>query len=297
MQSAMQKGLTSIIIVTADSGPTTRACVARALDSDVPVEVILVDNGSSDGEPEAIARARSEDHRLRVVYNRANLGFGAAVNHGARQAEGDHLLILNPDCLLEADTVSRLREALDSHLQGGLVGAVICDEEGEIDPASRRRDPLLHRALATMRGRDRGDGEHARECVYVYGAMPEGVTEEEAVSGALMLLKRRVFERVEGFDTGYFLHCEDLDLCRRVRDAGYEVLLAGQVRVVHAGGSSSRHRPVFVSRHKHAGMWRWFRKFDPAARNPFTALFVWSGLWAHFLLGVPRLIASRRSSG
>ncbi|KGI78556.1 glycosyltransferase family 2 protein [Oleiagrimonas soli] len=293
----MQEGLTSIIIVTADSGASTRACVARALDSDVPVEVILVDNGSVDGVPEAVARARSEDHRFRVLYNRANLGFGAAVNLGVAQADGGYVLILNPDCLLASDTVRRLREALDSHLQGGLIGAVICDEQGEIDPASRRRDPLLARALATMRGQDAPDRDDAREGVYVHGPMPEGVSVEEAVSGALMLVKRRAYERVQGFDTGYFLHCEDLDLCRRMRDVGYEVLLAGDVRVVHAGGGSSRHRPVFVSRHKHAGMWRWFRKFDPAARNPFTALFVWFGLWAHFLLSVPKLMASRRRPG
>lgn len=288
----MDEVLTSIIIVTADSGTSTRECVARALDSDVPVEVILVDNGSRDGQPEALARSRSGDERLRFLYNRANLGFGAAVNLGASSARGENLLVLNPDCLLERDTVRRLRGVLDEHVHAGLVGAVICDESGRVDPASRRRDPLMRRAMATLRGTE---GETI-EGVHVPGPMPEGVSEEEAVSGALMMLRRIAFERVKGFDTGYFLHCEDLDLCRRLRDAGYEVLLAGQVRVVHAGGSSSRHRPVFVSRHKHASMWRWFRKFDPAARNPFTALVVWCGLWAHFLLSLPRLRSGRRGN-
>lgn len=289
----MDEGLISIIIVTADSGTATRECVARALASDAPVEVILVDNGSEDGQPEAIARARSEDERLHVLYNRANLGFGAAVNLGAASAKGDYLLVLNPDCLLEPDTVRRLRDVLIEHVHAGLVGALICDEDGQVDPASRRRDPTMRRALATLRGTE---GEMV-EGVHVPGPMPEGVSEEEAVSGALMMLRRRAFEHIGGFDTGYFLHCEDLDLCRRLRDAGYEVLLDGEVRVLHAGGSSSRHRPVFVSRHKHAGMWRWFRKFDPAARNPLTALVVWCGLWAHFLVTIPRLVAARRRSG
>jgi GT2 family glycosyltransferase len=104
----------------------------------------------------------------------------------------------------------------------------------------------------------------------------------EAVSGALMLLPRVVFQSLDGFDEGYFLHCEDLDLCRRTRDAGYRVLLAGDVHVLHAKGGSSAHRPVFVSRYKHRGMWRWFRKFDPAARNPLLAALVWVGIWVHF---------------
>jgi hypothetical protein len=96
-----------------------------------------------------------------------------------------------------------------------------------------------------------------------------------------------VFETLHGFDEKYFLHCEDLDLCRRVRDAGWRVLLAGDVRVMHGKGGSSRHRPVFVSYHKHRGMWRWFRKFDPAARNPLLAMVVWFGIWLRFLLKIP----------
>jgi GT2 family glycosyltransferase len=102
-----------------------------------------------------------------------------------------------------------------------------------------------------------------------------------------MLMTRAMFQRLGGFDEDYFLHCEDLDLCRRVRDIGYKVLLAGDIRVQHGKGSSSRHRPVFVSRYKHRGMWRWFRKHDPASRNPLVAAAVWLGIWAHFLLQIP----------
>ncbi len=288
----MDEALTSIIVVTADSGASTRECVTRALASDVPVEVIVVDNGSSDGVPEAMARASVDDERLRFLYNRANLGFGAAVNRGAATARGGCLLVLNPDCMIEPTTLRRLRATLEDNVKAGLVGAVICDEDGRVDPSTRRRDPLLPRVLATLRGKA---GE-ATEGVHVPGPLPAGASREEAVSGALLLLRRRAFERVRGFDTGYFLHVEDLDLCRRLRDAGYEVLLDGDVRVRHAGGGSSRHRPVFVSRHKHAGMWRWFRKFDPAARKPHVALAVWCGLWAHFLIGIPRQVAARRGS-
>jgi GT2 family glycosyltransferase len=104
-----------------------------------------------------------------------------------------------------------------------------------------------------------------------------------------MLVPRPVFERLGGFDEAYFLHCEDLDLCRRARDAGYKVLLAGDVRVHHGKGGSSRHRPVFVSWHKHRGMWHWFRKFDPAARSRFTRALVWCSVWLHFALTAPAL--------
>jgi len=280
--------LTSIIIVAAESGVTLRECAARALASSVPVELILVDNASRDGVPQALARAYEHDERVRVVYNHANLGFGPAVNVGARQAQGDALLVLNPDCMLEPDTLSRVLDVQRAHPDAGVIGVVVCDPDGTPDPASRRRDPLLRRSLNEMTGRVKRDASRY-EGVDVPGPMPDDVIETENVSGALMLLPRAAFERLHGFDEGYFLHCEDLDLCRRARDAGYKVLLAGDVRVRHAKGGSSAHRPVFVSYHKHRGMWRWFRKFDPAARGPLTRVLVACGIAAHFLATAPLL--------
>ncbi|WP_238149603.1 glycosyltransferase family 2 protein [Dyella jiangningensis] len=284
----------SVIVVAADSGPTLRDCVRRVLACELPLEMILVDNASADGIPQAIARAHENDARLQVVYNHANLGFGPAVNRGVSHAHGKTVLVLNPDCLIDNATLVRLLDVLATQQRVGLVGAVVCDENGEPDPASYRRDPLLKRSLNTMFNRP-GEG------VNIEGPIPHELVEAEAVSGALMVLPRRLFDYLAGFDEAYFLHCEDLDLCRRVRDAGYKVMLAGDVRVLHGKGSSSRHRPVFVSRHKHRGMWRWFRKFDPEARKPWVSALVWLGIWSHFLLQIPgqwlRLLRRRLAHG
>ena len=270
----------SVIVVAADSGASLRDCVRAVLAWSVPLELLLIDNGSSDGVPQALDRALSADPRLRLIYNYANLGFGPAVNRAAAQARSDRLLILNPDCVLEQAGVQRLLDILASEPHARLLGAVVCGADGVPDPASLRRDPLLHRTLNSLRGK-------ATDGVNVAGPLPDHVVAAEAVSGALMFLPRAVFERMNGFDETYFLHFEDLDLCRRVRDAGYRVLLAGDVRVLHGKGGSSAHRPVFVSRHKHRGMWRWFRKFDPAARRPWLAGLVWVGIWLHFLWQIP----------
>lgn len=270
----------SVIVVSADSGPMMRECVRRLLNSTISLEVVLVDNGSNDGVPQAIGRAYAGDPRLTVVYNRANLGFGPAMNIGASKARGHALLLLNPDCLVTENDLRRLLEVLATNPKAGLVGAVVCDAEGRPDPASWRRDPLLRRAIKTIFGRS-GEGVNVDE------EIPAEVIEAEAVSGALMLMPRTMFNRVGGFDEEYFLHCEDLDLCRRVRDMNFQVLLAGDVRVLHGKGVSSNHRPVFVSRSKHRGMWRWFRKHDPAGRNPLVAGVVWVGIWLHYLILIP----------
>ena len=270
----------SIIVVSADSGASLRECARRALACTLPLQFILIDNDSHDGVPQMIERDHQGDPRLLVIYNGANLGFGPAINRAAVKATGDTLLVLNPDCLLEDDSLQRLLDHLEQTPQAGIVGAVVCDESGHADPASFRRDPLLARSLRTLVGAE-GEG------VNISGPAPDRLVQTEAVSGALMLIPREVFRRLDGFDEAYFLHCEDLDICRRVRDAGYEVWLAGDVRVLHGKGTSSRHRPVFVSWHKHRGMWRWFRKFDPAARNPLLTMVVWLGIWAHFLAKIP----------
>lgn len=278
----------SVVVVSADSGPTLRECVRSVLASTLPLELILVDNDSHDGVPEAIERAHAHDTRLKVIYNSRNLGFGPAVNLAARQAHGQALLILNPDCVLQQGDLQRLLDLLSGQPGAGLIGAVVCDADGRPDPASWRRDPLLQRSLNSLLGRP-------GEKVNIEREIPAEVVEAEAVSGAVMLMSCAMFQRLGGFDEEYFLHCEDLDLCRRVRNLGYRVLLAGDVRVHHGKGSSSRHRPVFVSRHKHRGMWRWFRKHDPAARNLLVAGAVWLGIWGHFFVQIPGQLLRRKA--
>lgn len=270
----------SVIVVAADSGASLRTCVQAVLAWSIPLELVLIDNGSSDGVPQALDRAYHGDPRLQVVYNYANLGFGPAVNRAAARTHGHVLLILNPDCVLHQPDAHRLLEILAAAPDAGVLGAVVCDANNVADPASLRRDPLLRRALGSLLG-------WRRAGINAPGPLPDHVVEAEAVSGALLLLPRVVFAGLGGFDEAYFLHCEDLDLCRRARDLGYRVLLAGDVRVLHDKGGSSAHRPVFVSRHKHRGMWRWFRKFDPAARNPLLAGLVWIGIWLHFAALIP----------
>lgn len=293
---APSSGLASVIVVTADSGDGVGECIAKVLDSTAPVEIIVVDNASHDGSIERVAARFAQDPRVRILRNETNLGFGTACNRGAAVANGDVVMLLNPDCEIEHDTVARLRATLESDPRIGLIGALQVNAQGKVDPASRRRDPLMVRALMSVSGlarfASRWPGLAGVDMPSIQNA--PAIEPVDAVSGALMLLPHAVFERIGGFDEGYFLHCEDLDLCRRVRDAGLRVVCANEVRVVHGKGGSSRHRPVFVAWHKRRGMWRWFNKFDPAARNPVLRVLVACGIWTAFAASVPLLLLRRR---
>ena len=296
MDAQVDPSLTSIVIVAADSGPPLRAGIASALASTAAVEVILVDNASGDGEIEHAEANHAADARFRVLRNGANLGFGPACNRGAAIARGDTLIFLNPDCELPANGVEQLREILRTESNVGMMGLTVCAADGSPARGNRRRDPTLMRAFASMTGLARLQGRCPKlagvEMPKPAGPLPP-VEIVDAVSGACMVLPAQVFRSVGGFDEGYFLHVEDLDLCRRVRDAGYCVVVATAVRAVHAQGSSSRHRPFFVARHKRDGMWRYFLKFDPAAKNPLLRGCVRLGIWANWLLTVLNLAVKR----
>ncbi|HET8898003.1 MAG TPA: glycosyltransferase family 2 protein [Rhodanobacteraceae bacterium] len=292
MTDAVTTGVVTALVVAADSGPLLQDCVRDLLACPQIAAVRLADNASRDGVPQRVQADCAAESRFALVNNQRNLGFGAAVNRLAAGATTPWLAIVNPDCRLQPAALDALLAIGTGQPDVGLIGALIVDEAGRIEPASRRRDPLLSRLLVTL-GLRRGDAINMDAPESADAACGETV---EAVSGALMLVRRDVFEQLGGFDEGYFLHFEDLDLCRRTRDAGHRVVLASQIRVVHVKGSSSRHRPVFVAWHKHRGLWRWLRTFDPALRNPLLAAVVWCGIWVHFLVLLPRHLLQRAAA-
>ena len=270
------------VVVTHCSLETIEDCLSRLLDADGVEAVVVVDNASTDATMAVVQRMALADPRLRFVANPDNPGFAVGCNQGAGELRdrgfgGAWLAFVNPDCLVQADSLSKLR----GHAAGAamLVGADLVDEAGRRDGAARRRDPDFGRMLGmSWRGRAAG-----RLDVPVAGTALQPV---DAVSGALMLLPRALFDRVGGFDTAYRLHAEDLDLCRRVREAGGCVAVANDVRVVHLRGVSSRARPVFVEWHKHRGLWRYFTKFEARRRNAFTRAAVFAAIWLRFPFAV-----------
>ncbi|MHB1951573.1 MAG: glycosyltransferase family 2 protein, partial [Acidiferrobacteraceae bacterium] len=105
----------------------------------------------------------------------------------------------------------------------------------------------------------------------------------EAVSGSYLMIRRADFETLGGWDEGYFLHCEDLDLCQRIRDTGRVILFVPGAVATHLQGESTRRSPVRTEWHKHRGMLRFYRKFQARRYGAVTSAFVISGIALHFL--------------
>lgn len=267
------------VVVTFNSEETLDDCLARLRAARDVDEIRVIDNASRDTTMEIVQRHALADPRLRFVANPDNPGFAVACNQGARASSAPWLAFVNPDCFVEADTLARLRDA-SVGLDGGLVGAELRGEDGACDAAARRRDPDFAAMLRSSTARD----------LSVPRDDAKPVQPVDAVSGALMLLPRALFARIDGFDQGYRLHAEDLDLCRRVRLAGATVAIANEVDVLHVRGVSSRSRPLFVEWHKHRGLWRYFRRFEADRRDAFTRIAVFAMIWGRFPFAVLRAI-------
>ena len=259
------------VVVTHQSAGTIGECLSRLRAANGIVEIRVVDNASDDGTLDIVQREAIADPRVRFIANPDNPGFAVACNQGAADSHSPWLAFVNPDCFVEADSLVRLREHAAS-LGNALVGADLVDEVGVRDAAARRRDPDF---AAILRNPSRAQ-------LGVEIDPGQALQPVEAVSGALLLLPRALFERIGGFDEGYRLHAEDLDLCRRVREFGATVGCANNVRVVHVRGVSSRSRPLFVEWHKHRGLWRYYRKFDARHDGVLTRGAVFAMIWGRF---------------
>ena len=279
----------AVVVVSHENGSSIDACLSRLHAAAGVAEIRLVDNASTDDTLAVVQRHALADARLRFIANPDNPGFATACNQGAAASAAPWLAFVNPDCMVEPATFQRLLR----HARGAggeiLLGADLVDEDGVRDGAARRNDPDF---AAMLRGPLRAGRGRPLDVAVDEDAALQPV---EAVSGALMLVPRTLFDRLGGFDAGYRLHAEDLDLCRRARIAGARVAVANDVRVVHLRGVSSRSRPFFVEWHKHRGLWRYFRRFEAPARGLPVRAGVWLAIWMHWLSRLPRmLLASLR---
>ncbi len=249
----------SAIVVSYQTGPALFDCLHALLADPDIAEVVVVDNGNPPGVMGRLDRLAGGG-RLKVVGEGVNRGFAAGVNLGASAARGERLLIINPDAVLRRGSVAALEAALGA--EPAIVGGRIFGADGVEQRGGRRRRLTLSRAAGTFLGLARvpvfgrwfGEINRNRE------PTPDGPVAMGAVSGALMYLSRDGFSQLAGFDEEYFLHVEDLDICRRAELEGGEVMYAPGAGAYHYGATSDV-AGIVVERHKASGLTRYFSKF------------------------------------
>lgn len=255
-----------VVIVSYRTGAALAACLealSRAAGVD---EIVIVDNGNAPAEAAALDAFAAADGRVRLLRGQGNVGFASGCNLGAGAAQSEVLVFANPDVVFEPDAVTRLCAVLAAAPPPALVGGDLRDAQGRPERGSRRERLTLWRAFVAGSGLARLErlAPAFRDFNRHNDPLPEKPARVSAVSGALMAMRRVDFETLGGFDAGYFLHVEDLDLCRRAEEAGWPVLFAPGPHGLHVRSTSAVDART-LARHKAAGLARYFRKF---ARGP-----------------------------
>ncbi|WP_256324923.1 glycosyltransferase family 2 protein [Nitrosomonas sp. Nm132] len=273
----------SLVIVNYNAGSLLADCLQAALEQ--AQHVIVVDNASSDSSLVELEKRFPAEHRLQIIRLDKNVGFAAGCNIGLKAATTPFILFLNPDCMLTPGAVVRLMQVMEADSRVGMVGGQLLNSDGSEQGGSRRAIPTPWRSLVRAIGLHRLAKYWPRlffDFHLHHQPLPEKPIEVEAISGALMLVRREVIEEVGAWDEGYFLHCEDLDWCMRFRQKGWKILFVPEVQVLHYKGVCSQARPIFVAWHKHRGMVRFYQKFF---RDQYPGILMWLvtvGVWVRF---------------
>jgi N-acetylglucosaminyl-diphospho-decaprenol L-rhamnosyltransferase len=254
------------------------------------MRVHVVDNASTDRTAELVER-RFPRVRLRRLAR--NVGFSVANNEVLREADGELVLLLNPDTEMTAGALDAVALALEAQPDVGMLGCRLVRDDGSFDHAAKRSFPTPLSALAHFVG----IGRRARTGRLAQYRAPElgehDCGDVDAVNGAFMLVRRDALNDVGLLDEGYWLYMEDLDWCLRFHQNGWRVWYEGGVTVVHVkAGTSGRHRRLRQNVAFHRGMARFYRKFH-AGRNPLVDGAVFCGIGAKLAVAVTRSAIAR----
>ena len=233
----------SILIVNYNVKEYLGNCIDSILQSDYngEIEIVVVDNHSFDGSDEFIHN-RFPD--VKMIKNSENLGFGKAVNQAARVATNDYLLILNPDTVIQEDTIATFVHYMKDHPGAGLIGPKILNPDGSLQLTCKRSFPTPGVALPKLLGLSKVFPKSKLTGKYNLTYLdPEEVHSVDAVSGSCMFLQRKLFTDIGGFDERFFMFGEDIDLCYRIKESGKEIYYVPRTKIIHYGGESVKFAP------------------------------------------------------
>jgi len=264
----------SLIIVTYNSQDFIAECLrsverARAKVKDMgrdegqEVETIVVDNASTDRTVEIV----KQFGWVHLICNRKNLGFAAGINRGAREARGEWLLLLNPDCVVEENAFAELHKFVQTcDLQIAVIGLQLLNPDGTLQPSGRKFPKVWEFVLALL-------GFHRwAETRWFEGRDFTQVQEVDEVSGAALAIRRKVFEQVGGMDESFFLFFEELDLCRRVKNAGWKTVYLPSAKVKHHWGASVKRFPEVARKSQRQSAIRYFKKHHGSIASILVAI-------------------------
>lgn len=278
----------SIIIVNYNTYALTKQTIESVIEKEQPFtyEIILVDNDSKDGSIEALEeelKKHTETGLIHIIKNSANLGFAKANNIGMKVAKGEYILLLNSDTKVHGNCLEACLKQMESQPEIGALGCKVVLPDGTLDHACKRGFPTPQASLYYFLKWDKKDPIKYGQ----YDALHLGedeVGEVDVLMGAFMLMPKRVLDEVGLLDEIFFMYGEDIDLCFRIKEAGYKILYYPKERITHFKGGSSKRRRHKVIFDFHHAMWIFYKKNYFKRYNLLVSGLVGLGIWCKCLL-------------
>jgi len=249
--AAASRLVLSIIIVSWNAQDYLMQCLESLFTVECRhlLEVIVVDNASTDGSPEAVAKRYPQ---VKLIRNAANLGFARANNIGVSAANGNYICLVNSDVKVLPDCLNRLVRYAEKHPETGMIGPRIIGGDGKLQRSCRGFPTVWNmfcRALAL-------DSIFPRVPIFTGYSLrhwpQETCREVDILSGCFWVVRRRALDEVGGLDESFFMYGEDMDWCKRFWKGGWKLAFVPSAEAIHYGGASSSIAPVrfYVERHR-----------------------------------------------
>ena len=234
----------SIIIVNYNTKDFLKKCLeslySSIAGSSLLVEIIIADNGSTDGSLQFINSLKEKDLNLKIIDNKSNLGFAKANNLAIKKSSGRYVLFLNPDTIVQKETLKTMVKFMDKNPK---VGASTCRVEltdGRLDQACHRGFPTVWNSFCYFSGLEKVFPKSKIFAGYSLTYLPLDKTHEiDAGCGAFLIVRQPVGETIGWFDEDYFWYGEDLDFCYRLKQKGWQVMFVPTTKIIHWKGAAS----------------------------------------------------------
>jgi N-acetylglucosaminyl-diphospho-decaprenol L-rhamnosyltransferase len=285
----------ALVIVNYNTAGDLRKCLESAREMLPGFEIVVVDNGSTDGSGEMVL---GEFPVVRLEENPGNPGYASACNRGIEATQEPYVFILNSDVEFPQGGLDAVLDYMDASPDVGALGPMVLNSDGSAQMSCRRFPSMLENLVHGFLGDIWPENPFTRS-YQMKGLCRDEPSEVDWVSGAAMLLRREAAERVGGFDETYFMYVEDVDICWRLRDAGYRVVYNPAFRLLHHIGRTSSQQSVRMLYHHHRSMFIFFRKRYRGWKGLMFMPPVAAGLAARFALSlaIQRIRAARERAG
>lgn len=273
----------SIIIVNFNTKELTHQAIDSIINNtkDIDYEIIVVDNSTNKSQ-----QCVYNNQLVKVILNVENYGFGHACNIGVTYAIGDYLLFLNSDTLVDDNSLTKCVTYMNKNKKIGVLGARILLSDGSLDHGCKRGFPTPRAAFYYYIGLDRKYPKSKKYGAYRQTFLNELQTNEvDSVSGAFLMINKKLFHNINGFDETFFMYGEDLDLCFRVKDKGYKVIYYADAVITHLKGQSGLHKSSkIVIYHFYNAMILFYNKHYKNKYSAFITVLVYSAIKIKYYL-------------